>query len=127
MKTEINNFEGASNGREQAHAPNYTYALGGRYNFNNNWFARVDLSGKDEFYFSDSHDQVSQAYTLVNARLGYARDNWSVSLWGKNLANEEYAVRGFYFGNEPAKGFADTLYLRLGDPRQFGVSFDYQY
>ena len=114
-------------GRDQAHAPNYTFAIGGRYQFTDNWFARADVSGKDEFYFSDSHDQISEAYSLTNIRLGYDADNWSVSAWARNVFNKQYAVRGFFFGNEPAKGFADTLYTRQGDPRQFGVTFDYHY
>lgn len=127
LDTEINNFSGNSNGRDQAHAPNYTFAAGGRYNFADNWFARIDVSGKDEFYFSDSHDQISQAYSLVNAKLGYVSDNWSITAWGRNLLDEEYAVRGFFFGNEPALDFADKLYTRLGDPRHIGITFEYHY
>ena len=129
LQTEIKKL--ASNptrqGRDQSHAPNYTFALGGRYQFTDNWFARVDVSGKDEFFFSDSHDQISEAYSLTNLRFGYDADNWSVSAWARNVFDKQYAVRGFFFGNEPSKGFADTLYTRQGDPMQFGVAFDYHY
>jgi len=129
LQTEIKQLASAPTreGRDQAHAPNYTFALGARYQFTNNWFARIDISGKDEFFFSDSHDQVSEAYSLTNLRLGYDADNWSLSLWGRNVFDEEYAVRGFFFGNEPARNFVDTLYTRQGDPSQFGISFDYHY
>lgn len=127
LYTEIKNFAGNSNGREQAHAPNYTYAVGGRFDFLNNWFARMDVSGKDEFYFSDSHNQISQPYTIVNARLGYETKNWSLTAWGRNVFNENYSVRGFFFGNEPAKDFADTLYVRKGDPKHIGLTFEYFY
>jgi hypothetical protein len=36
-------------------------------------------------------------------------------------------VRGFFFGNEPARDFAPTLYTRQGDPRQVGVSVTYRF
>jgi len=59
----------------------------------------------------------------VNGRVGYETDRWSVQLWARNLFDRRYAVRGFYFGNEPPN-FPDTLYTRAGDPRQLGVTFD---
>ena len=110
-------------GRAQAHAPGYTLAFGGSYDHASGIFARVDISARDDFYFDVSHDQKSKSYQLVNMRVGYQADSWSVNLWARNLFDEEYAVRGFYFGNEPPD-FPDTLYTRLGDPRQFGVTFD---
>ena len=129
LDTEIEAFgtNAALKGREQAHAPAYSYALGGRLDFAGDWYARLDVSGKDEFYFSNSHDQKSEPYTLVNARVGIDRGNWSVYAWGRNLFDEDYAVRGFFFGNEPARNFEDTLYTRQGDPRHVGVSFEYRY
>lgn len=110
-------------GRAQAHAPDYTIAIGSNYEHSSGIFARVDVSARDAFFFDVSHDQKSEAYELVNARVGYKADTWSVNLWARNLLDEEYAVRGFYFGNEPPD-FADTLYTRLGDPRHFGLTFD---
>lgn len=110
-------------GRGQAHAPRYTFAAGGAYRHPSGWFVRVDVSGKDEFYFDVSHDQKSSAYELVNARIGFEADSWSATLWARNLFDTDYAVRGFFFGNEPPN-FANTLYTRLGDPRQVGLTFD---
>lgn len=110
-------------GRDQAHAPRYTLATGVVYRNANGFFARLDASARDEFFFDVSHDQTSQAYELFHARIGYESDNWIVQLWGRNLADEDYAVRGFYFGNEPPD-FPATLYTRLGDPRQVGVTLE---
>jgi hypothetical protein len=39
------------------------------------------------------------------------------------LFDKDYAVRGFFFGNEPPD-FPATLYTRFGDPRQVGVTFN---
>ena len=111
------------NGREQAHAPDYSVAAGGRYTHSSGFFARVDAIARDEFYFDVSHDQESRAYTLVHARAGYETGRWSVELWARNLFDTDYAVRGFFFGNEPPD-FVPALYTRSGDPRQFGVSLD---
>lgn len=109
--------------RDQAHAPAYSLAVGGRYSHASGFFARVDLTSRDEFFFDVSHDEKSSAYELVNARIGFETGDWSVQLWARNLLDEDYAVRGFFFGNEPPD-FPPTLYTRFGDPRQVGISFD---
>jgi outer membrane receptor protein involved in Fe transport len=109
--------------RDQAHAPRYSFAAGASYRHPSGWFARLDFSGKDAFYFDVSHDQRSDPYSLVNARAGWASRNWRAEVWGRNLNDEYYAVRGFYFGNEPPD-FPDTLYTRAGDPRQVGLTIE---
>ncbi|MDJ0907981.1 MAG: TonB-dependent receptor [Woeseiaceae bacterium] len=113
-------------GRAQAHAPEYTFAAGGSYRHPSGWFLRVDASAKDEFYFDVSHDQRSDSYELVNARLGYDADAWKATLWIRNAFDEQYAVRGFFFGNEPPN-FEPTLYTRPGDARQVGITFDMEF
>lgn len=113
-------------GRDQAHAPSYTMAVGGAYRHSGGFFARLDLSARDAFYFDVSHDQQSDAYALAHARVGYETETWSAELWARNLFDEAYAVRGFFFGNEPP-GFAPELYIRRGDPRQVGVTFEMRF
>jgi outer membrane receptor protein involved in Fe transport len=115
-----------ASGRDQAHAPRYTFAAGGVYRHESGWFGRIDISGKDEFYFDVSHDQKSKAYAVTNARLGFDADRWTVQLWLKNAFDKRYAVRGFFFGNEPPL-FPPTLYIRQGDPRQLGITFDMRF
>ncbi|MGH8223318.1 MAG: TonB-dependent receptor [Woeseiaceae bacterium] len=110
-------------GRQQAHAPAYTAALGGAFRHAGGLFARIDLSARDSFYFDVSHDQRSSAYALLHGRAGYAAERWTLQLWARNLLDERYAVRGFYFGNEPPS-FPNELYIRQGDPRQLGVTLD---
>jgi outer membrane receptor protein involved in Fe transport len=110
-------------GRGQAHAPRFTAAAGAIYRNDNGFFARLDAAARDEFYFDVSHDQKSQSYGLLHARLGYENENWSIQLWARNLADRDYAVRGFYFGNEPPD-FPPTLYTRAGDPRHVGITIE---
>jgi outer membrane receptor protein involved in Fe transport len=88
------------------------------------WWGRLDLSGMDEFFFDYGHDQVSEPYGLANLSVGREWESWSVKLWARNLLDEDYRVRGFYFGNEPPD-FPATLYTRLGDPRHYGITVEY--
>ena len=110
-------------GRNQAHAPTYTLAGGVSYRRENGLFARLDVTARDEFYFDVSHDQKSNSFALANLRFGYENENWLAAVWIRNLFDRTYAVRGFYFGNEPPD-FVDTLYTRLGDPRQAGITIE---
>ncbi|WP_372870394.1 TonB-dependent receptor [Shewanella sp.] len=111
-------------GRELAHAPNWTWSVGATWRGDSGFFANLNANGKSKFYYSDSNDSVSQAYSVLNARAGYEGDSWSVYLWGRNLLDEQYGVRGFYFGNEPDNGWADKQYIRYGDPRSVGLTVD---
>jgi outer membrane receptor protein involved in Fe transport len=115
-------------GREQAHAPAYQYAVGGQFDFGQGFYLRVDLEGKDEFYFSDRHDVKSPAQDLVHARLGYTGAHWSIALWGRNLTDEDYFPRGFgSFGNDPRKEYAVEPYYQYGEPRLVGISASYSF
>ena len=113
-------------GRRQAHAPGYSVNLGAAYRSANGAFVRVDAIARDDFFFDVSHGQKSSDYQLVNLRVGIERDRWQASLWARNLFDERYAVRGFFFGNEPPD-FPNALFLRLGDPRQLGVTIEVRF
>ncbi|MFW5427433.1 MAG: TonB-dependent receptor [Methylophagaceae bacterium] len=114
-------------GRRQAHAPTYQFSLGSEVYFAQNWTFRINVEGKDNFYFSNSHNEKSQSYALVNSSIDYRNGDWKVTLWGKNLFDKEYSTRGFFFGNDPATGYADTNYTQKGDPRVVGLSVSWDY
>ncbi len=129
LNAEITDFGTAEvnlDGRQQAHAPSYTLSLGGTYRHPSGWNGRVDVSARDEFYFDYSHDLKSTAYELVNLRVGYDAQQWSAHVWVRNVFDENYAVRGFYFGNEPPL-FENQLYIRQGDPRLAGLTFELRF
>jgi outer membrane receptor protein involved in Fe transport len=110
-------------GRDLAHAPRYSISAGAVYRSASGFFARLDATAQDEFFFDVTHDEQSQAYALVNARAGFEGENWRIELWARNLFDEQYAVRGFYFGNEPPD-FPPALYTRAGDPRHVGLTIE---
>ncbi len=117
----------SKNGRAQAHAPAYQFSLGGEVYVNDNWTLAANVEGKDKFYFSNTHDQQSKAYALLNGSIEYNRKNWTVTAWGRNLADTAYDTRGYYFGIDPRTGYADGLYTQKGEPRTFGVTVAYDY
>ena len=112
--------------RDLAHAPPYTLNFGTTYTAPGGWFARLDINVIDAYYFDISHNQQSDAYQLVNLRIGKQWGAWGLSAWTRNLFDEDYATRGFYFGNEPPL-FENTLYTRFGDPRTYGITLTYDY
>lgn len=122
LNTKLEDASAAFDGREAAQAPNYQYTLGANFNHGEGWFSGIEIEGKDTYYFSDSHNQKSEAYMLLNAQAGYKTKDWSLTVWGKNLTDEEIFVRGFYFGNDPSIGYAEAKYTQLGAPRQIGIT-----
>ena len=116
----------AAQDRDLAHAPPYTLNVGTTWSSPGGWYARLDINAVGSYYFDVSHDQKSGSYELVNLKIGKQWDQWSVYLWGRNIFDENYAVRGFYFGNEPPL-FADTLYTKFGDPRHYGITLGFRY
>jgi outer membrane receptor protein involved in Fe transport len=113
--------------REQPHAPRYQAALGAGWHHPRGWLARAGVTALDRFYFDvPPNNTRSNAYVLTNLQFGFEAQRWSAMLWGRNVFNREYAIRGFYFGNEPPN-FDNKLYIQRGDPRQVGVTFHYSF
>ena len=113
-------------GREQAHAPEYQYDLGVEYRGATGFFARVDVAGVDDFYFDETNDVRAPARVLTNLKAGYSGNHWRAEVWVRNVFDEYYSQRGFWFGNEPPD-FIPTRYIQAGDPRQAGVTVAYTF
>ncbi|WP_188085277.1 TonB-dependent receptor [Pseudoalteromonas fuliginea] len=127
LNTEIDDFVTQSglnqDGREQAQSPKYQYAFTARYNFTNELYGMVGIEGKDDYYFSDSHNSQAPSSNLVNLSFGYEADMWAVRAWARNVFDETVPTRGFEFGNDPQDGYATHTYTQLGEPRVAGVTF----
>ncbi len=107
--------------RAVPHAPSWQSSVHIAWTDPRGTFARVDLSGMGSFYFDlPPNPTVSRPYWLLGARAGYETTRWSAALWARNLLDKQYAVRGFYFGDEPPD-FANKEYVQLGPPRTFGI------
>ncbi len=132
LNTEIDDFVARSNiyqaplnqdGREQAQSPKYQYAFTARYNFTSELYGMIGVEGKDDYYFSDSHNSQAPSSNLVNLSFGYEADMWAVRAWARNVFDETLPTRGFEFGNDPQDGYATHTYTQLGEPRVAGVTF----
>jgi len=128
LRTKINRYESRPEleGRDQAHAPRRTYAIGLNWEPRNSIYLSFDMTGKSSFYYSDSHANKSKSYLLSNLVLGYKKEQWNYEFWIRNLFNNYYSVRGFYFGNKPPD-FSPALYERQGDPRHMGILVRYDF
>jgi len=112
--------------RDQAHAPEYQLSIDTTWR-SNGWMARVDFNAVDDYYFDvPPNDTRASAYSLVNLKVGYESSHWSVHAWTRNLFDRDYAIRGFYFGNEPPD-FDNKRYVQYGEPRTFGVTVRFEW
>jgi outer membrane receptor protein involved in Fe transport len=115
-------------GRAPAQSPSYQYNIGGDVMLTDSLLFKANVEAKNDYYFSNRHNAKSKSYTLLNSSLEYMQENWSATLWARNLADEEYQTRGFgSFGNNPANGYATELYTQQGTPRTFGFTVSYDY
>jgi len=109
--------------RDQAQSPNYQVALGSNYYLDDNWRVNAEIEAKDAYYFSDRHDEKSDAYALLNLRLSYTTDNWQLNFYANNLFDKDIQTRGFgSFGNDPRKFYAVEPYYQFAAPRVIGLS-----
>jgi outer membrane receptor protein involved in Fe transport len=120
-------------GRAPAQSPKYQYNVGLDYRFAETWTFKTNVEGRGSYYFSNTHDQKSEAYDLLNASLAYATGSWSATLWAKNITDEDYQTRGFFFGNNPTPtpgypdGYEAELFTQQGDPRMVGFTVAYDF
>ena len=113
-------------GREFPNAPAYTLNTILRYQVNDEFYFLTNLYFSDTFYFSNSHNQKHPKYELVDMTIGYNFKNWDISLWCKNIFNEESYARGFFFANRPPD-WQNELYTQRNPPQITGLSTRYQF
>jgi outer membrane receptor protein involved in Fe transport len=114
-------------GRAQALAPEYSLATGLSFSATEALTFSLESEAKDEFYFSDSHDEKSKAYVLWHARVAFQQGPFQAALFGRNLTGKEQEVRGFNFGNDPRDGYSNTRWVQLGEPRLVGIEGRYSF
>lgn len=106
-------------------------SFGGEYNIKGNLFDQegqyylaVDAYYRSAFSSSNSPSQFLNidAYTLLNARLGFRIvKGIGVNLWVRNLLDKDYFEQLV-----PAAGNAGHYAAVLGDQRTYGITFRYQ-
>ena len=110
-------------GRASAMAPQLTCHFGFRYDLGD-IFLSSNTSYKSSYFYSDSHNNKSEEYSLTNITFGQSFQRFDITLWIRNIFDEKYTTRGFYFGLIPPN-YSDQLWKSYGDPRHFGITIDY--
>jgi iron complex outermembrane recepter protein len=79
----------------------------------------VNLNGTGKIYWSDSNDEgtSSDGYQLLNARATLNMNDFSFSLWGKNMTDRKY-----YLEVDPGNGFGWR-----GRPATFGATLGFDF
>jgi len=80
-------------GLEFTYAPKWTLSGGANLRFGRGFNANINASYRSAVYTGVAVPQSgtrARERTLVNARIGYETDHWSLSLFANNLLNEKY-------------------------------------
>jgi iron complex outermembrane receptor protein len=105
--------------------PSYGYSLGLRYQPKEGFFGSLELLGKADYLESMSSGEKRSSFDVLNSSIGYRRENWTLTLWARNLLDERYDKRVFFFDNGAPSG--ETRYTSAADPRQIGVTARYEF
>ena len=109
-------------GNEYPEAPAFTLSAGAMYRSPTGWFAGANVRYVDDYYSSSNVANVStgyiDAYTIVDAQVGWEWENYTLTLFAKNLFDEEYLTAV----NEVDGGVISPAYGFIGEERQFGLT-----
>lgn len=115
-------------GDDLSSAPSYTCNARIDYIADNGFFANLEVVASDEFYESNNPDnreeRIRSDFAVFNGAIGYRYEDWTLTLWGRNLFDEEYEKRVFFFANE-GPDYNPARYEDPADPVQFGATLNY--
>ncbi len=103
-------------GNDNPFAPAYNYSAGFIYRDTRGIFARFDVNGQDSFYADKANTFKNDAYTIMNAKIGYEAKHYEIYLYGKNLADEKYDIKGYF-----------NAFSMLSPPREVGVQLTWRF
>ena len=107
-------FDSSPNdGRAVPFVPEFTANLGARYDFQQGFYLQsaVRLTGPTYFDEANTGRYSQGSYLCWDAEIGYAKNNFSVALYGRNLLDRQYYT---YINPQISAGAP-------GDPQVFGV------
>lgn len=121
-------------GNELISAPKYNLSFSFDYDLLVTEQGYLSVNGnanyQDDQWYSAYNDDIGyeftsqEAYWLYNGRIAWhaSNDSYSISVWGKNLTNEEYDS----YAINLQSGFGYDYYLP-GAPRTYGADFTYRF
>lgn len=96
-------------GNEFPYAPKWSFVLGGAWQHRSGIKASLNVNHQTSAFDGPDNQNVVDARTLVNLRVGYGQETWQVFAFARNLLGETYVT-------DP-----NQFRPRLGDPRTFGA------
>lgn len=106
--SEFTDFNGTGlfDGNRLPNAPKSTFNASGRYEWplqgDLSFVARLDYHRVGGLYFSEDNVAFQPSYETVDAQLGLDGANWSFSVWGRNIFEENYVTSVFLRTISPA-------------------------
>jgi len=81
-------------------------------------YVLCDYIYRGEYDLVNSRDDRKE----LNARIGWRNDKWNLSIWGKNLTDDEYAS----MINNVQKWSGNQAHL-LAPPKTYGIDLHYNF
>lgn len=106
-------------GKKTPGSPNWTYSIGGTYRWDNGFFLGTDITGVSSYYTDPKNSSKVDGRILVNPRIGYEGESFSLMLWAKNVFNQQYDENKWDWGGS-------TL-VQQGAPRSVGIKAAYSF
>ncbi|NRA83735.1 MAG: TonB-dependent receptor [Gammaproteobacteria bacterium] len=112
-------------GKQFRRAPAWNGVVGVEYDFAEGWYANADVSYRGNAWANSENTRELDAYTLVNAKVGYrSDDDWQVSLSVQNLTDKLY-VSNVFNANSAIPLKQDNY--TVGAPRTVLLNLQYQF
>lgn len=104
-------------------APKFTGSLNAIYTIpmaSGSWALSASVSHNSGFYWQPTHHIRQDAYTLLDAQVGYTfpSKHLGVRVYGRNLSNKKYYTAAFESGGQTGFDSAPAA------PRTYGLAFD---
>ena len=108
--------------------PEYTANLAAHVELPWNLYSNIELQGIGDYWLDEANSAEQDAYTLINARIGYKRNNWELFVYARNLTDEDYSnnaldLRYMDYSNPAAPSPAGMILHIPGWERTIGAGF----
>ena len=108
--------------------PEYTANLAAHVELPWNLYFNMELQGIGEYWLDEANTAEQDAYTLLNARIGYKRNNWELFVYARNITDEDYSnnaldLRYMDYSNPAAPRPAGMILHIPGWERTVGAGF----
>ncbi len=125
-RSEIDDWTGTANGSAMDYsgntlpwAPDLTANAGLSYTSDSGWYGNILIFWAGKQYFDAANTLEDDGYALVNLKTGYRFGRYDISIWCKNLFDEEYAQK-------KVKSNGYTL-VEDGEPMTVGVTLIWRF